>query len=128
MVLGTLSFLFGILLLQQFSSLPDIIWCWALFLILSLPFLPRYFRKMQNVHIERTIRMVILFMLGFLWALLRAHWVLDVALATELQGKDVLVTGVIASIPLEDHRKRRFEFDIETLEFNKQKIPSVGKV
>ena len=128
MVSGTLSFLFGILLLQQFSSLPDIIWCWALFLILSLPFLPRYFRKMQNVHIERTIRMVILFMLGFLWALLRAHWVLDVALPTELQGKDVLVTGVIASIPLEDHRKRRFEFDIETLEFNKQKIPSVGKV
>ena len=82
MVSGTLSFLCGILLLQQFSSLPDIIWCWALFLILSLPFLPRYFRKMQNVHIERTIRMVILFMLGFLWALLRAHWVLDVALPT----------------------------------------------
>ena len=69
MILGTLSFLFGILLLQQLSSLPDIIWCWALFLILSLPFLPRYFRKMQNAHIERTIRMLILFMLGFLWAL-----------------------------------------------------------
>ncbi len=125
MVLGTLSFLFGILLLQQFSSLPDIIWCWALLLILSLPFLPRY---LQNAQYIRTIRMLILFMLGFLWALLRAHWVLDVALPTELQGKDVLVTGVIASIPLEDHRKRRFEFDIEILEFNKQKIPSVGKV
>lgn len=125
MVLGTLSFLFGILLLQQFSSLPDIFWCWALFLILSLPFLPRY---LQNAHYIRTIRMVILFMLGFLWALLRAHWVLDIALPTELQGKDVLVTGVIASIPLEDDRKRRFEFDIETLEFNKQKMPSVGKV
>lgn len=67
-------------------------------------------------------------MIGFLWALLRAHWVLDVALPTELQGKDVLVTGVIASIPLDDKRKRRFEFDIEKLEFNKQTIKTPGKV
>lgn len=113
---GTLSFFFGILLLQQFSSLPGILWCWALIFILSLPF------------ISRNFRIVILFMLGFLWALLRAHWVLDVALPSELQGKDLLVTGVVASIPLEDKHKRRFEFDIETLEFNQQKLKSPGKV
>lgn len=60
--------------------------------------------------------------------MLRAHWILDPALPTELQGKDVLVTGVVASIPLNDQRKRRFEFDIETLEFNKQKFVSPGRV
>jgi competence protein ComEC len=116
MILGILSFLFGILFLQQFSSLPDIFWCWALFSIFSLPFLPRHFK------------IFLLFVIGFLWALLRAHWVLDIALPSELQGKDILVTGVIASIPLEDTRKRRFEFDIETLEFNNQIQKSPGKV
>ena len=69
-----------------------------------------------------------LFLIGFLWALLRAHWVLDVALPSELQGKDILVTGVVASIPLEDKRKRRFEFNIETMEFKGKLIPSIGKV
>ena len=125
MILGTVSFLFGILLLQQFSSLPDIFWCWALFSVFSIPFLPRYFKNVRNAQ---TIQMIIIFVAGFLWALLRAHWVLDVSLPSELQGKDLLVTGVVASIPLEDHRKRRFEFDVETLEFNKQKIPFIGKV
>ena len=119
MILGILSFLFGILLLQQLSNLPNILWSWALISIVSLPFIPRHFR------FSRTL---ILFLFGFLWALLRVHWVLDVALPDELQGKDILVTGVIASIPLEDKRKRRFEFDIETLEYNKQQLPSIGKV
>lgn len=116
MIPGIISFLFGVLLLQQLNSLPDIQWCWALIAIFSLPFLPRY------------LRVILLFLLGFLWAVLRAHMVLDIVLPTELQGKDVLVTGVIASIPLADERKRRFEFDIETLEFNKQRLNSPGKV
>lgn len=119
MILGVLSFLFGILLLQQFSSLPNIHWCWALVSIVVLPFLSYRFRFS---------RIFIIFVLGFLWALLRAHWVLDVALPDDLQGKDILVTGVIASIPLEDSRKRRFEFDIETFEHNKKLLPSIGKV
>ncbi len=116
MISGILSFLFGILFLQQFSSLPNILWSWALLLLFFTPLLPRHFRN------------IILFVVGFSWALLRAHWVLDVALSVELQGKDILVTGVIASIPLEDNRKRRFEFDIETLEYNNQQLPSIGKV
>ncbi len=116
MILGILSFLFGVLLLQQFSFLPDIIWCWALISIFILPFVPRHFR------------LLILFILGFLWALLRAHWVLDVALPAELEGKDVLVTGVVSSIPLNNHRKLRFEFNIESVQFKKQHYPSIGKV
>ena len=121
MISGIISFLFGILLLQQFSFLPDILWCWGLIIFPALPFLPH------------KIRLLVLFVIGFLWALLRAHWVLDVSLPVEFQGKDILVTGVIASIPLEDKRKRRFEFDIESFEYNKQKLTSpelslLGKV
>lgn len=119
MIIGILSFLFGVLLLQQFSSLPSINWCWALLLVVFLPLIPRYFRFS---------RLSCIFILGFLWALLRAHWVLDITLPNELQGKDIFVTGVVASIPYKDNRKQRFEFDIETLEYNKKKIPSIGKV
>lgn len=115
MISGIISFLFGILLLQQFATLPDIQWCWALFLVFSLALIPLHFR---------ISRLSILFMLGFLWALLRAHWVLDISLPSELQGKDLLVTGVVASIPLENKLKRRFEFDIESVEFEQQNINS----
>lgn len=119
MISGIISFLCGILLLQQFSSLPNIAWCWALFLILFLPFLPKR---------HHPLKITLLFVIGFLWALLRAHWVLDVALPTELQGKDILATGVIASLPIEDDHKRRFEFDIESMVFDKQLLPPIGKV
>lgn len=122
MVSGIISFLLGILLLQQFSYLPSILWCWLLIFILGLPIITRYLKNRPVFHL------FIFFIFGFLWALLRAHWVLDVALPNELQGKDLLVTGVVSSIPLDDNRKRRFEFDIDTLEFNRQKFKSPGKV
>ena len=116
MISGIISFLFGILLLQQLSILPSIYWCWLLILISGLPF------------IAKPYRITLLFIIGFLWALLRAHWVLDIVLPPEMQGKDVLVTGVVASIPVDDTRKRRFEFDIETLEFNHNQQMPIGKV
>lgn len=119
MILGILSFLFGVLLLQQFSSLPSILWCWASLLLISL-----FFVSSQ----VRSIRVLIFLLFGFLWALIRAHLILDIALPDNLQGKDVLVTGVISSIPLKNNRKSRFEFDIEILEYNKKQFPSIGKV
>lgn len=102
MVFGTISFLFGIVLLQQFSALPDIQWYWAAFLIFLFPAFPTYSRY------------IFLLFLGFFWALVRAQLVLDVALPIDLQGRDIYLTGVISSIPQKDQYKTRFEFDIET--------------
>jgi len=116
MVSGVLSFLFGVLLLQQFSSLPDVYWAWALLLVFASPFLPNPYKN------------IFFLMAGFLWALLRAYWVLEVALPAELQGKDLLATGVIASIPLENNRKQRFEFNVEHLMYGDKKIQFVGKI
>ena len=119
MISGIISFLLGILLLQQLSFLPDINWCWALALVFSLPFIPPRYQLSKYT---------IIFFLGFLWALFRAHLVLEVALPGELEGEDVLVTGVISSIPVIEKRMHRFEFDIEALEFKKLKRTSPGKV
>lgn len=101
MVLGTIFFLLGVMLLQQQSELPGLNWCWAAFLVILIPFLPSYSRY------------TIMLILGFVWALFRAHLVLDIALPTELEGKDIQLTGVISSIPQTDKDKTRFEFDIE---------------
>ena len=116
MITGIISFFCGILLLQQLQNLPDLAWCWGLFTLLFLPFIPwRYSYGL-------------LFVCGFLRALLRAHWLLDSGLPNELQGKDLRVTGVIASIPLEQERRRRFEFDIEQVEYQHHKVNVPGRV
>ena len=121
MISGIISFLLGILLLQQLSFLPDINWCWTLVLPLSLPLLSLKYQLANNNN-------VVIFLAGFLWALFRAHLVLDLTIPVDIEGKDVLVTGVIASIPVSEKRKQRFEFDIETLEYKKEKVISPGKV
>ena len=119
MISGIISFLLGVLLLQQFSFLPSIHWCWALILVFSLPFIPSKYPFARNL---------IFFIAGFLWALFRAHLVLDIALPTDLQGRDVLVTGVVSSIPVIEQRKQRFEFDIETLKYQKENVNFPAKV
>ena len=119
MIPGILAFLAGVLLLQQLSMLPSLYWCGFFFLLALIPFIPSRYR---------VVNIVILFVAGFLWATLRAHMILDISLAEELQGKDVLVTGVISSIPITEERKTDFEFDIETLEYKNKIQRSPGKV
>ena len=53
---------------------------------------------------------------------------MDASLASDLQGKDLFVAGVIASIPTEDDCKWRFEFDIESLRYHNEKVPSPSKI
>lgn len=119
MMPGIISFLLGVLLLQQLSLLPAIHWCWALIIVFGLPFIPAKYLLVKSI---------IFFMAGFLWALFRAHLVLDIALPADLQGQDVLVTGVVSSIPIIDKRKQRFEFDIETLDYKKENIDFPAKI
>ena len=116
MIAGIISFFCGILLLQQWQNLPGLAWCWGLLALLLLPFIPRRYSY------------VVLFVCGFLWALLRAHLILDSGLPYPLQGKDLRVSGVVASIPLEQKHRRRFEFDIEQLEYQQHKFAVPGRV
>ena len=53
-------------------------------------------------------------MLGFAWAGATAHWRLHDALPAEWEGRDIEITGVIASLPQPFERGVRFEFEVDT--------------
>jgi len=51
---------------------------------------------------------------GFVWAAALAHWRLADRLDPEVEGRDVVVSGVVASLPQAFERGVRFDFDVET--------------
>lgn len=48
------------------------------------------------------------------WSAARAHWRLGDALPDALEGRDLQVTGIVASLPDDVGRGQRFRFDVES--------------
>ncbi len=48
------------------------------------------------------------------WSALRAHWRMDDALPEMLEGRDLRVTGIVASLPDDLGRGQRFRFHVES--------------
>ncbi len=61
--------------------------------------------------------------LGFGYAALRAELRLDDALSPDIEGRDVIVTGVIAGLPQPFERGVRFEFDVESAGLHDSQVP-----
>lgn len=88
MLAGTLAFAAGIYCLLQFSIMPHS----GAFLILPIVlFLNRY---------SSVFSLILLFFLGFSWALLRIGSDVSHSLDPELESKAVQVTGRVASLPV----------------------------
>lgn len=115
MGLGALAFLAGIVALQSFADLPDLRWTWLLLLLPLLLWV-------------RPLRLPALLIAGFLWALWRVDLVLSQGLPEALEGKDLDVEGVIASLPESQERGLRFAFDIGALRYQGRDYPSPGLV
>lgn len=99
MVFSIISFLAGIIVVQQFSELPEIIWIVGfLFLIPCLTFL-RYWRLM-------------FFVVGLLWAIYFASIRIADRLPEQLQGQHLPVTGKVVGLPQYDERRVRFDLAI----------------
>lgn len=64
---------------------------------------------------------VALFLAGFLWAVAMAQWRLADQLPLENEGRDVRVTGVIASLPQAYENGQRFDFEVESAD---ARVPS----
>jgi competence protein ComEC len=109
MTLVILSFASGVLFLQLQPELPGIAW----FGLLALLPLGRW----------RALRIPAAFALGFCWALGMAQLKLADRLAPELEGRDIEVVGVVASLPAVGERGLRFEFEPES---SAEKLP--GKI
>ncbi len=116
MLLLAASFLMGIVIFQQLEVLPSLSWGFLLpFVLVSLLFSKRY-------------QFIGLFVCGFLWALIRADMTLSNHLDTALEGKDVVVEGVVASMPREGERSLRFDFDVSQLSFDNKEYASPGRI
>lgn len=111
MRLLSLAFLSGILLLQTFSHLPSKIW---IIICLLISILLRLF----SFRHWKYLKLLAAFLIGFAWctwfAYTQTHWTLP----SELEGKDLLVTGHITSLPNTIDHRQTFLFSIKHYEKN----------
>jgi len=113
---GTTAFLLGILLFQRLPALPDERWVWC------LPVLP------VLAWLWRPLRLPACLATGFLWTLWHAHAILASGLPSTLEGMDLRIVGIVASLPERDAWRARFMFDVETLERDGVDYASPGRV
>lgn len=115
MRLGTLAFLAGILAFQQLADVPDQRWCWLIIPLLL-------------AAVVRFLRFPALIACGFLWTLLHVSGSLSGGISSDLEGEDVLLEGVVASIPADRERGVRFEFDVISMSQGQNRHPSPGRI
>src|SRR5690348_3924719 len=99
---AALAFAAGAALLQWQAALPGAAWALAL-----PPLLLLAWRRPKLAFLPA-------FVLGFLWAALLAHGRMADWLEQRLEGRDLEVTGVVASLPATNERGVRFELDVES--------------
>ena len=114
--LVALAFLAGISLFQPLPDLPD---PWWGLLFLPVPVLVWRYRRLWPVLIVS---------LGFLWGWFNAALILQHPLPASLEGEDVVVQGMIASLPERDARRTHFEFELESLYHGNTAYPAPGRI
>ncbi len=117
MRVGILGFLLGVVVLQQLPELPSLAWAISVFIVVPVA-----------IH-WHSLRVPAWMCGGFVWALLRAHMLLDVGgVVPETEGVDVVLTGVVASMPIRKEFDIRFQMDVERIEAGGQERPSPGRI
>jgi competence protein ComEC len=115
MRLAAPAFALGVWLLQWQPALPGAGWLAAVAAsacaALGAAWLSRRFSAAAAALIVAAFAA-----LGFSWAAALAQWRLSDRLDAALEGRDVEVTGVVASLPQSSERAQRFDFDVETPE------------
>ena len=102
------AFAAGVCWLQQQAVLPPwppVAWQWAAAACLALA----AFRPLR-----KTVVLAGAFAAGVAWAAGSAHLRMADRLAPELEGRDLVVAGVVSSLPAIGERSVRFEFDVES--------------
>ncbi len=104
----TLAFLCGIVLLQNFSKLPNLNWAWGIIFFIAATAI--LFKKHWKYW-----RLSVFFLLGFVWALLYAHSRFSWSLPENIEGKTVTLIGYVATIPDINEKRAAFLFSLKKL-------------
>jgi competence protein ComEC len=101
MTLAALAFAAGAATLQLQAELPSLAW---------VALLPLFLLHRRGLFIP------LAFATGLFWAAAMAHLRMADWLAPELEGRDLEVIGVVASLPALSERSVRFELEVESAE------------
>src|SRR3989475_2121690 len=111
---AALGFALGVCLLQQQPVLPGAGWLALVSAFAAIAGVG--FSRRSSPIIAAGATIIGFAALGFTWAAALAHLRLSDRLDTALEGRDVLVTGVVAGLPQAFERGVRFDFDVESPE------------
>src|SRR5438067_7543732 len=110
MSLAALAFAAGAAALQLQAALPGLGWALVVPLLLLVGL--RY----------RAALIAAACAAGFFWAAACAQWRMSDWLASDLEGRDIAVVGVVSALPAPMERGVRFELDVESAE-GEQRLP-----
>ena len=108
-----LGFAAGVGLLQT-QAVLDSVWTMLVAMLIAVALL--VVLRSQRSGLRITGLVLCGGVLGFCWATLFAQAYLQQSLPTELEGRDVVVTGTIASLPGWSEQGARFNFQIEEVQ------------
>ena len=112
MLLNVALFVLGAAWLQQRPELPGLLWIYAFAAVLVARWVSPAPVGPHRLLLLRTADALLCLAAGFLWAALVAHIKLADRLAPEWEGRDIELSGVVASLPQVSERGVRFEFDV----------------
>ena len=110
---AALGFALGVWLLQRQPDLPAMLWL-AAGLVAACALLAVAWASKRIAPLAAILVFCAFAIFGFSWAALLADLRLADHLDAQLEGRDVPVTGVVASLPQEFERGVRFDFDVES--------------
>ncbi|MHB0991186.1 MAG: DNA internalization-related competence protein ComEC/Rec2 [Burkholderiales bacterium] len=111
MLLAILAFVVGVMCLQSQTELPSVAGLWGLPLLAAAVWiLPRqeWWRRLRQGGLA-----IICFAAGFFYGALLAQHRLDDSLPRTWEGRDIVLTGVVSSLPAATEHGQNFEFDVE---------------
>ncbi len=116
MRLAALGFALGVWHLQRQPALPETLWlAFAACAALAALAAAWYFRRTGAV-VSSALAFAGFAVLGFVWAAAFARERLSDRLDPALEGRDLVLTGVVAGLPQALERGVRFDFDVESSE------------
>ncbi|MDH5710929.1 MAG: DNA internalization-related competence protein ComEC/Rec2 [Gammaproteobacteria bacterium] len=120
MLLNALSFLAGIVLVQQLAELPAISILLSLLAVLVITLGLKLCRSRPVIY--RLLLSLTLIVAGACWVTLYAHHYLEHKLPESLAGREFLVEGTVQGIPTTDGDVQRFELAVDRIEHDDSSI------